>query len=326
MRGRVAGAAVAACVLAGCAGDGVRPEAGLEASERSLRRNGARQAEGERPRVEGDRPVALLDGRAVVWDDLLPSLAEMSGRRALDEVVLGRVLERACAARGIEVTRAAVDAEAELLLETYIATGLAETRAEAELLVGEVQSSRSLGSVRFASMLRRNAMLRALVRDEVKVDDAALQRAWDLRYGPVYRARLIVTATRDDAARAAEEVAAGAPFGEVAAVRSTDASSARGGVVEPINPADPSWSVALRHAVARMREGEVSGPIAVEHGYAIVRIDGVDRPADAPELAAVRDRLARDERLRQERSLMDDRARSLLATADLVVLEPSLGR
>ncbi len=272
-----------------------------------------------------DRPVALLDGRAISWDDLVPRLAEMGGRRALEEVALERALTRACAAQGITVTRAGVDREGELLLETYLASGLAQTRSEAEALVQDVKRSRGLGPERFGALLRRNAMLRAIVRDDVTIDDASIQRAYALRFGPLYRARLIVTATREDAQRVLDELAGGASFGEVAARRSTDQSAARGGVIDDISPADQSWPTGVRAAVESMRPGDTSVPIAVEGGYAILRLDAVDRTTGGPPIDGVRAQLERDERLRQERVLMDQKASSMMASLDLVVLDDRFG-
>lgn len=272
-----------------------------------------------------DRPVALLDGRAISWDDLVPRLAEMGGRRALEEVALERALTRACAAQGITVTRAGVDREGELLLETYLASGLAQTRSEAEALVQDVKRSRGLGPERFGALLRRNAMLRAIVRDDVTIDDASIQRAYALRFGPLYRARLIVTATREDAQRVLDELAGGASFGKVAARRSTDQSAARGGVIDDISPADQSWPTGVRAAVESMRPGDTSVPIAVEGGYAILRLDAVDRTTGGPPIDGVRAQLERDERLRQERVLMDQKASSMMASLDLVVLDDRFG-
>jgi parvulin-like peptidyl-prolyl isomerase len=68
------------------------------------------------------------------------------------------------------------------------------------------------------------------------------------------------------------------------------------------------------------RVGALTAPIRLQNGYAIAVLDGV-QPADGARFDEVRDELERIARRRQERLLMEDLGRRLLAGVDIVPRE-----
>lgn len=293
---------------------------GLDRSERYVQNSGARA-----PSAQASATVAMVDGMAVVWADLRAPLSEAAGGMVLEEVVLERLLERECARAGIVIDASDVAREQALLAETM--AGVVANEEERLALVAQVRRSRGLGEARFAALLRRNAMLRRLVRDDVRITPSAIEQSYLLRYGPTIRARIITTTTHESAADAAARVRAGEPFGEVAARVSTDESASRGGIIEPINPADPSYPEGLRLALERTRPGELSAIVALERGFALLLREPDDASdSDAPGIDEVRNALEHDVRMRQERLLMSALARRLLGAASVNVLDPSLNR
>jgi len=273
--------------------------------------------------IDAARPALVVDGEPIRWEAIRDRLAEAAGASVLEEVVLDRRLADAAARAGVSLSAADVEEE-NRLYAAALAEGAAEGRdADAERLLERVRRRRGLGEARFSALTRRTALLRKLVQPDVEVSDAALREAYALRHGPRYEGRLITTATLREASEARAAVADGTPFTEAAARRSTDVSAERGGLLEPISAADPTYPKSIRDALQRLEPGEVSLPIALDDGYAVLKLERVI-PPDGVTLEEARPRLRREVRLRQERILMNELARELLDDASVTVFDPAL--
>ncbi|MEM1423210.1 MAG: peptidylprolyl isomerase, partial [Planctomycetota bacterium] len=157
--------------------------------------------------------------------------------------------------------------------------------------------------------------------------ESAIDRAHDQRYGTRYEARLIVTPTPALGAEAARRLRAGEDFDDVARALSTDPSAIAGGRIPPVHPADLSWPAAVRTALESTTPGGLTPLIAVEGGYALLRMERAFAPAPSG-LSAEREReiARRDARLEAERLLMAGLANDLLGIADVEIRDAALGR
>ncbi len=264
------------------------------------------------------RPAALLNGRVIQWGELRPLLNEAAGATVLQEVILDRLVAEAVAGAGISITADDIAAERELFYGT-----LDRDPDVSASLAGEVRDRRALGEERFARLLRRNAGLRALVRDRVEVTEESLRRMHEIVHGPRRQARLIVVASLADAEASLRRLESGEPFIDVAIDLSTDESAARGGLLEPISRADPTYPDALRQALWDLGPGEVTPPILLEEGYALLTL-AREVEGDGTDLEEARAELTRLVRLDQERILMDRLARQLMAPAAVTIFDKSL--
>lgn len=278
----------------------------------------------------GDRPVALIDDRAVYWQDIQPALAELAGGTILLDRVLDQRLERQARAASIAVNDSDLARERMLLTESVL--GAISDADQAADVVSGLRRSRGLGDQRFTALLRRNAILRGLVQPEVVVNDGLLRQAFAIRYGPKVAARILIVGSQSDAEAirkrlldsAGEKGVSPVAFGELAAARSLDPSGARGGLMEAFSPEDTTIPVAVRNAVKAAAPGALSGVISLEGGHALVLVTG-SVPASDVAFDAVRDGLEKSVRLRQERLLMDALARRLIAEPGVTVMDRSLG-
>jgi parvulin-like peptidyl-prolyl isomerase len=178
--------------------------------------------------------------------------------------------------------------------------------------------------VRWRSLLWRNAVLRALVAADVRVEEPQVVAAHDAAHGPKRRARVIAVPDLRGAQRVQERLAAGESFEAVAADTSTDPSAARGGLVTPMSRLDPGVPAAVREALwALAKPGEVSPPVLIPTGYLLVRFDG-EAAGDGVTLESVRARAERSVRLAQERAWMDALAADLLRGARPTIFDESL--
>lgn len=308
-------------LLAGCAGSGGdTPTSGLERAERSVVADpGVRPADGRPAPAVDLRVAAEADGVGIRWGELTPRLIESSGRAVIEEMVLDLRLERRCARAGIVIGDAALAREEALIERAIVGAGVAPNSEDADRLLERVRRERGLGELRWADLIRRNAMLRALIEPASAPTDSELQRAYATRYGERHVVRLVTSPTLEEATRISELARGGTDFAELATRFSTDVSASRGGLLGPMSTSDESYPHAVREAVARLHPGEVSGAVALEEGFAVVRLDRVTPPkADAPPIDAVRGQLAEEARLRRERILMSELATRLRAGADEV--------
>jgi hypothetical protein len=227
--------------------------------------------------------------------------------------------------RGMTLTDAMLERERLLLRETLATDEAARSPDEAARLLNEVRRRRGLGPERYDALVRRSAMLRALVQERVVVDRASVERAYRIRHEPRHRVRIITADTVEAAERARMRVVSGDDFSRVAAEVSTDPSSVRGGVVEPISIADPSYPDALRSVLGRMTIGQVSEPIVLDIDgplqVAVVVLDEMVAPERSVTFDEVRAELERLVRLREERLLMDALSRQLLGGARVVPVD-----
>lgn len=267
--------------------------------------------------------VALVNGQPVRLEQMLPALKEAAGAQALDEIALDVMLADEARRAGVTITDAALADERELFIESLYDAGLASRDQAAEAMLLEVRRARGLGPVRFNDLLRRTATLRALIRPQVQITDEMIALAHAIEHGEKYDARIIATSTLAEAQRALDDIRDGASFAEAAARRSTDVSAARGGVIEPLSPLDPTYPESVRTALTRLRPGQTSPPLIVDSGYAIVRLEDII-PADGVTLSESRERIRRRVQRQEERRLMAGLADRLRRRAQITVLDPAL--
>ena len=324
-----AGGVATIVAITGCSGSGSGVASGLESSERFVadeavrvdRSSGSASSSelGRRP-DEGFATVGTSTGS---WERVQPLLAEAAGGIVLEEVAHEMKLTIEMRRRGLRLTPAMIEREQLLLRESLETDDATVGPDEAQRVLNQIRRQRGLGPERFEALLRRTAMLRALVQDRVQVDPVSVERAYRIRFGERRRVRIITADTVEQAELARDRVVAGESFSRIAAELSTDASAVRGGVIEPISPADPTYPDALRSA--RMAVGEISQPIVMEIDgpaqVAVVVLDEVIVRDAAPSLEQARAGLERLVRLREERILMDALSRRLIGEAQIAPLD-----
>lgn len=245
-------------------------------------------------------------------------MTEAAGAIALEEYILDQAVEKEVQSAFLAIGPDDLAAERKLLLES-----LNEDPDTALRLLDELRYREGLGPARFQALLRRNASLRALVRDQAQVTEEAVRRMHEILHGPRRQARLIVVPDLFAAQDVIARHTAGERFGDIAVEVSIDSSAARGGLLEPVSRYDPTYPEALRKAMWSLFSGEVSAPILLEDRYAVLLLVR-NLEGDGLPLEETGDALSRIVRLNQERLLMDQLARRLAGNVSVTVFDEAL--
>lgn len=274
------------------------------------------------------RVLASTERYEIGVGDMLGALLELGGGEVLREIVLDRELERLARERGIGVSEDDLRRERGRLARTLLGAqgGLDEERAGRVL--DDLRAQRGLGALRFEALLRRNAILRTLVRDDVRVGQEDIERAYEIVFGERIAARLIVVADEREAGRIRAELLGGSGdlpsrFAAMARARSIDPSGEVGGQLPGVSPIDPAYPEVLRNALTKGEVGTITPVLALDGAHAIALIE--QRLAPAPTtIERERGELERVLRDRRERDAMATLAERLVREAGVVVIDRSL--
>lgn len=302
--------------LTACSGGGGSAFDGLEPPR------GPRDA---RTPTSSEETVAVVSNRTIPASAVFPSLGEAAGGEVLEEVILDHLLAERMTREGYTLSEEDIEREGELLRRSLARASGADPRQAGDL-VNDLRSQRRLGPVRYRNLLRRNAMLRTLVRDSINIDEGQVELIYQVVHGPRVRARVIVVADEREAIALRRQLAVTPEpgrFAELALQRSTDPSGALGGLLEELSTLDPAYPATVRGVLNELNEGEISDVVAIDNGYAVLLLE--ERiPPDGVRYESVRDELYGDVRLARERVEMDRYARNLLNNARITVFDDSI--
>lgn len=139
-----------------------------------------------------------------------------------------------------------------------------------------------------------NEAISAVVAE--RVDEAAIQAAYDIKYGafegaPEFNASHILVETQEEARAIATEIRAGADFAETAMEKSTGPSGPRGGALGWFGAG--AMVAPFEEAVQALKVGEVSDPVETQFGWHVIILNET-RTQEAPTLEMVRPELQTD--------------------------------
>lgn len=215
-----------------------------------------RGGDGDRPPERGDRAVAKVDGRTVWVSDV----------------------KREAVAQGLIGEGEPLDASSELfrqMMEEVIDQKLLAAEAQRRKLDKDPVAERRLAAARdrvLGDMLVERTVADAVTEDNIKGLYEEQQKL--ARASLEIRARQIVLATAAEAEQVKKLLAAGASFEALAMERSRDAATRFNGgdlgyFTTDVMP--EAYEAALQGA----RAGQLVGPIPVEGGVALVRVEDV---------------------------------------------------
>ena len=236
--------------------------------------------------------MALVNGIEITRDQLVAECVGRHGEPVLEALVNRTIIEQACGRQQIAVTAADIDAEIDALSRRF--------NVPRDQWIELIRKERGIKPQHFADdIVWPMLALRRLAHASIEPSEDEFRRAFENRFGPAVKARIIVLPTRP-AAEKIRALALAAPddFGGLARQHSIDVGSASAnGWVQPIRR--NSGDAAFEAVAFGLEDGEISEVVQVADQFIFLKCEG-QLPAADMHPAEVRPRLA--EELREEKS------------------------
>jgi parvulin-like peptidyl-prolyl isomerase len=253
--------------------------------------------------------MALVNGAEITADELSAECLARHGVAVLEALVNRRIIEQACQAAGITITKQHVDAEIDALARRF--------SVPRDKWLELIEKERNILPKQYADdILWPMLALRALARGTNEPTEAELREAFEKQYGPAVKARIIATRTRAEAEQLrARAIASPDEFGSLARQHSVDVGSASAnGWVQPIrlHSGDPAFD----RAAFALEPGEISEVVQVADQFIVIKCEGRfmahSFTGDKGEtMETVQRRLAEEIRERKSREAANDVFKSL---------------
>lgn len=221
------------------------------------------------------RVVAYVHGKtALTREELGEYLIQRYGRDRIELFVNTRIIEMACAAKGIDATPHEVEAQ---ILDDCKVVGISLQDFDKHVL-------KKYGKTMYEwkeDVIRPRIMLAKLCRDRIQVNDEDLKKTFENRYGKKVKAKVIIwpKGRERDAQRVYGEISKDdLAFNRVARAQPDPTLAPREGLVEPIS----RWSITgdntIEDEAFKLQEGEVSRLIDTPVGTVVVKCLGFVEP------------------------------------------------
>ncbi len=284
------------------------------------------------PRVRADEPVATVNGRPITKKRFYRALSDAYGVEILQQLIVLELARDEAARRGLKVSRAEIEAEFDRAVDRIAReaglSGAEATHANKLKTLRTVLAQRCISMAEFRLSMERNAYLRKIVSQDVRITEATLREEFARTYGERVHVRHIQIAASDrkrlnDVLTA---LASGMPFEQVARRYSQNPQTApRGGELEPFAFSDERIDPALREAAFTLRPGEISPPIRTGQYFHILKL--IERIAPTGvHFEDVRDEIEQRVRERAIGKRMEQLAVELFNKARIRILDRSLER
>jgi len=245
------------------------------------------------PLATGAKPVAIVNGVEIIADQLATECLGRHGGSVLETLVNRRIIEQACRNQGISVTPQDVSGEIDAMARRF--------SVPRDKWLEMIQQERGITPKQYADdIVWPMLALRCLARNAVEPSAEELQQAFENRFGPAVKARIIACRTRQEAeAVRSQALAAPDEFGALARQHSVDVGSASAnGWVQPIrlHSGDPAFD----KAAFTLQDGGISDVVQVADQFIVIKCEG-HLPASGAKLDEVRPHLVEELRERKSR-------------------------
>lgn len=239
---------------------------------------------GAGPALGGEEIAAVVNGQEISQRQLVEALLERVGPGLLEQLIRETLVQQALAQKKLRVEPQAVEAR--------VAEFKRQFGSEPEFQEWLMQRGITLISLR--KQVEMDLGVEALVRAEVKISEAELQREHERLHRRV-QARHIVVTTESEAQELRRQLLAGADFAELARKFSIDEGTRRRGGELGLVSYD-AFQPAFAEALFSLKVGELSQVVHSPGGYHLILVERIEPapPLDAAAKAELRDRLIQE--------------------------------
>lgn len=211
-----------------------------------------------------DEAVATVGKITISRQDWLNELEARYGKDVLKELVDQKVIEEMAAKYKIKISDQEVEREFRMLQTTY----------------NSPNQKGQANEKKWKEQIRSSLLLEELLTKDVAVSNKEMKSYYDKNISffhipTAYHLSHLVVKTKKEAEKASKELAQGSSFSALAMERSIEEFSANeGGDIGYINEEDERYPAEYTQAAKKLKKGSYSGPIKVEQGYALIKLEG----------------------------------------------------
>lgn len=244
-------------------------------------------------------PIAAVNGVGVDRRDFVRLLVKAHGLPLLQRIVLRDLARQEAANANITVTRADIEAEYDLTIREAMGSNASGewNPAQREKFIDELVRMRGWSRDELDIVMERQALLRRMVADRVKITPTELRAAFDREHGEKVEVRHIQLAAARQWPQIKAQLERGEDFATLASAYSENRSSrATGGLLPPFSRNDPTVPEIFVKTAFELSPGEVSNPISYEGAMHVFKLERRIAPTGVPfeqGQAAVAERLKR---------------------------------
>ncbi|SDS77372.1 foldase protein PrsA [Paenibacillaceae bacterium GAS479] len=222
-----------------------------------------------------DGLAAAVGNERISEDELAERLRKLYGESVLQTMMIRSALDQESAKGDLQATEAEVESE---LLTQMAGYGdeesfYREMKAQFGLSRDEVYEEAMY------RLLMEKWMTKGIAVSEGQIDTYLEEHAAELRPAPQMHLRWIVSSSQEESQQLLDQLEAGKDFAELARDNSTHTETAElGGDLGVVEEGDPFLDPGAAEAAATLSPGEVSEPVEVEGGFALVQVLTREQP------------------------------------------------
>ncbi|TCS80140.1 peptidyl-prolyl cis-trans isomerase [Tepidibacillus fermentans] len=223
-------------------------------------------------REKKEEIVATVDGEKITETQFFEEMKRLYGKEVLNDYINRQVIFKAAKKYGIQVDQKDIEREYMKLQDGYDSEGDMTTDLKEQI---GLNKDELLENVKFY-LLWEELATKDVVISEEDLKAYYQEHPEQFRESTKVHLQQIVVEDKQSALQVIKELKNGSNFNTLAQEKSLDLLTAcKGGDLGFIRLDDAALSPAIRNEVKNLKIGEISKPIPVEGGYAIIQI--VDR-------------------------------------------------
>jgi foldase protein PrsA len=208
--------------------------------------------------------IANVGKNTISRQQWLDELVARYGKDVLKDMIDQQVIKNMAEKYKIQVSDQEVEREYRLLETTNYSPGNNKNRDEKK----------------WKEQIHNTLLLEEILTKDVVLSDKDMQAYYQknkaqFNIPTAYHLSQIIVPTKEEAVKAIKELEQGSNFSALAMERSTDQFSANeGGDIGYITENDERYPAEYIQSAKKLKSGDVSSPIKVDQGYAIVKLEG----------------------------------------------------
>ncbi|OCT13271.1 hypothetical protein A8709_01200 [Paenibacillus pectinilyticus] len=245
--------------------------------------------------------VAKIGNREITLQELQAALAHHYGTEQLGQILDREVIRLEGNETGTTVDNAEINRELKRMQQGY---------ESEQQFYDSMQSQLGMSQQEITDDVSNKLLLEKLATATIQITDAQVDtyistHADEFKQETEYNVQQIIVSTKDQANKVIAELAKGVSFATLARDRSIDdATNNSGGDLGWVEGDDPFVAAPILDAAKLLKVGEISKPIQVSQGYAVVSLKNRRNKAD-PDLKFIRENVRRELALQQAPPLKD---------------------